>query len=91
MDPDQAEVGEDALGAVVESLALGLRADGADLTATQSGRQILFTLHIPDEACAECVMPATVLSSMFQHRVDVDLGPGWAIAIDDPRERAGGL
>jgi hypothetical protein len=71
---------------VVEELAAVLRADRADLTATVAGRHITLSLHIPDEACAQCVLPATMLTSMFQQRFDTELGPGWAITLDDPRE-----
>jgi len=70
---------------VVEELAAVLRADRADLTATVAGRHITLSLHIPDEACAECVLPASMLVPMFQHRFDTELGPGWTITLDDPR------
>ena len=75
-----------ALADVVEALAGALRADRADLTATVAGRHITLRLHIPDEACAECVLPASMLVGMFQHRFDTELGPGWTITLDDPRE-----
>ena len=71
---------------VVDALAALLRADRADLTATIAGRHITLSLHIPDEACAECVLPASMLVPMFQHRFDTELGPGWTITLDDPRE-----
>ena len=74
-----------SLDAVVESLAVALRADRADLTAEQSGSRITFRLHIPDEACAECVMPSSMLVPMFQHRVDQELGPGLTVELEDPR------
>lgn len=73
------------LDAVVESLVVALRADGADLTAEQSGSRITFRLHIPDEACAECVMPSSMLVPIFQHRVDQELGPGLTVELEDPR------
>ena len=71
---------------VVEELAAVLRADRADLTASVTGHHITLRLHIPDEACAECVLPAPMLLEMFQHRFDTDLGPGWTVTLDDPRE-----
>ena len=74
------------LDEIVESLAVGLRADGADLTAEQSDQRITFRLHIPDQACAECIMPSSVLAPMLQNRIDTELGPGWTIEIDDPRD-----
>ncbi len=77
-----------ALDDVVEELAAVLRADRADLTASVAGRHITLRLHIPDEACAECILPADMLVGMFQHRFDTDLGPGWTIALEDPREAA---
>ena len=70
---------------VVETLAEALRADRADLTAERAGSRITFRLHIPDEACAECVMPSSMLVPMFQHRVDQELGPGFIVELDDPR------
>ena len=70
---------------VVEALAEALRADRADLTAEQSGSRIVFRLHIPDEACAECVMPTSMLVPMFQRRVDQELGPGLTVELEDPR------
>ena len=71
---------------IVEELAAVLRADRADLTASVEGHCITLRLHIPDEACAECVLPASMLVGMFQHRFDDELGPGWSITLDDPRE-----
>ena len=71
---------------VVEALAGVLRADRADLTASITGRHITLRLHIPDEACAECVLPASMLVGMFQHRFDTELGPGWTVTLEDPRE-----
>lgn len=70
---------------VVEELAAVLRADRADLTASITGRHITLNLHIPDEACAECILPASMLVPMFQHCFDTELGPGWAIFLNDPR------
>ena len=74
-----------ALASVVEELAAVLRADRADLTASVSGQDIALRLHIPDEACAECILPASMLVPMFQHRFDAELGPNWTITLDDPR------
>lgn len=73
---------------VVEALAAVLRADRADLTASVTGRHITLQLHIPDEACAECVLPAPILLEMFQRRFDIELGAGWTVTLDDPREQA---
>ncbi len=75
-----------ALADVVEELAAVLRADRADLTASVAGRHITLRLHIPDEACAECILPASMLVPMFGHRFDTELGAGWSITLDDPRE-----
>ena len=86
-----ADTSGQSLQAVVQELALGLRADGADLTATQSGQRIIFELSIPDQACAECVMPASVLAGMFQRCVDTELGPGLTVEIAAPRERSSSL
>ena len=73
---------------MVESLAVALRADRADLTAEQSGSRITFRLHIPDEACAECVLPSSMLVPVLQNRVDAGLGPGFVVVLDDPRDQA---
>ncbi len=70
---------------VVESLAEALRADRADLTAERTGTTIVFRLHIPDEACAECVLPSSMLVPILQSRVDAELGPGLTVELDDPR------
>ena len=74
------------LADVVQELAAVLRADRADLTASVSGQDIALRLHIPDEACAECILPASMLVPMFQHRFDAELGLGWIITLNDPRE-----
>ena len=74
-----------ALADVVEELAAVLRADRADLTASVSGQDIALRLHIPDEACAECILPESMLVPMFQHRFDTELGPGWTVTLHDPR------
>ena len=84
-DASRAPATDSAVAGVVEELAAVLRADRADLTASVAGRHITLSLHIPDEACAECVLPATMLVSMIQHRFDAELGPGWTITLDDPR------
>ena len=76
---------QSSLDDVVETLAEGLRADRADLTAERSGDRITFRLHIPDEACAECVMPSSMLVPILQRRVDDELGPGLVVVLDDPR------
>ena len=75
-----------AITDVIEELAAVLRADRVDLTAAVEGHHITLRLHIPDEACAECVLPASMLVGMFQHRFDDELGPGWSITLDDARE-----
>ena len=80
-----ADAGRSSLEDVVEVLAEALRADRADLTAEQSGSRIVFRLHIPDDACAECVMPSSMLVPMFQNRVDQELGPGLTVELEDPR------
>ena len=77
---------QSSLDDVVETLAESLRADRADLTAERSGDRITFRLHIPDEACAECVMPSSMLVPILQHRVNDELGPGLVVALDDPRD-----
>ena len=71
----------------METLAEALRADRADLTAERSGSRITFRLHIPDEACAECVMPSSMLVPMLQRRIDQELGPGLVVVLDDPRDQ----
>ena len=76
-----------SLDDVVEALAEGLRADRADLTAERSGDRITFRLHIPDEACAECVLPSSMLVPILQRRVDDELGPGLVVVLDDPRDQ----
>ncbi|MCP3938206.1 MAG: hypothetical protein GY708_22895 [Actinomycetia bacterium] len=72
---------------VVEALAPGLRSDGADLTAHQpDDRTVVFELFIPDQACAECVMPSSMLLPMFAARVHAALGPHLDVRLDDPRD-----
>ena len=86
VQPDRARgPNETGPAEVVEELAAVLRADRADLTASIAGRHITLSLHIPDEACAECILPASMLVPMFQHRFDTELGPGWTITLNDPR------
>ena len=75
---------DDAVAVIAEAL----RADRADLTAEQSGNRITFRLHIPDQACAECIMPSSMLVEMLQHRIDIEMGPGLVVELDDPREAA---
>ena len=77
---------QSSLDDVVEDLAEGLRADRADLTAERFGNLITFRLHIPDEACAECVLPSSMLVPILQRRVDDELGPGLIVVLDDPRD-----
>lgn len=72
---------------VVEALAPGLRSDGADLFADFTGdRTIEFRLHIPDQACADCIMPSRVLLPIFRTQVESMLGAGFSVSIDDPRD-----
>lgn len=80
------QASEGALAALVEELAVGLRADGADLTGERTDEQtVRFTLHIPDQACADCIMPAPHLLPIFERRTAEHLGTGIAIVLDDPR------
>ena len=74
---------------VVQDLAAALRADRADLMAEQSGNRMIFELHIPDEACAECVMPSSMLVPMLQRRVESELGRGFVVELHDPRDHGG--
>ena len=77
---------------VVEELAPGLRTDGADLFVEQSGdHTAVFRLHIPDQACADCIMPSRILLPMFSARVASMMGPGWTVTLDDPRDDAAHL
>jgi hypothetical protein len=78
--------GGESLGDIVEELATGLRSDGADLTGAVTGeRTVTLTLHIPTQACAECIMPAGWLLPMFERRVRRGLGDDWAVELVDPR------
>lgn len=71
---------------IVEELATGLRSDGADLSGTVTGdRTVTFELHIPDQACAECVLPAERLLPVFEQRVRSGLGDDWSVELVDPR------
>ena len=83
--PASYELAGRRLAEVVEDLAVGLRADGADLTAERFGRRIVFRLHIPDEACAECVLPAPMLYPILKGRVEAELGSGLKVVLHDPR------
>ncbi len=85
-DASRSSSTDSALADVVEELATVLRADRADLTASVAGRHITLRLHIPDEACAECILPASMLVPMFGHRFDTELGPGWTLTLNDPRQ-----
>ena len=60
--------------------------NGADLTGSYlDARTVRLVLHIPDQACAECIMPATHLIPIFEMRAAEHLGPGVQIELDDPR------
>jgi hypothetical protein len=75
-----------SLAEIVEELATGLRSDGADLTgAVTADRTVTLTLHIPTQACAECIMPASWLLPMFESRVRSGLGDDWHVELIDPR------
>lgn len=77
---------EVALAALVEDLSVGLRADGADLTGSYiDPRTVRLVLHIPDQACAECIMPAAHLIPIFERQAAERLGHGVTIELDDPR------
>lgn len=76
----------ESLRKVVEQLALGLSTDGVNLTVTQSGQRIIFQLSISDQACEDCLMPSSVLTAVFQQHIDAELGRGFTVEIDDPRE-----
>jgi len=77
----------DTLEGVVETLARGLRSDGADLRAHQpDDRTVVFELIIPDQACAECVMPSSMLLPIFTEHVYAALGSHLHVRLDDPRD-----
>ncbi|MEZ5376903.1 MAG: hypothetical protein R2733_10365 [Acidimicrobiales bacterium] len=78
------------LAALVEELAEGLRTDGADLVADVTGpSSVVLRLHIPTQACAECIMPADWLLPMFEQRIRSALGDYWTVELDDPRRDRG--
>jgi hypothetical protein len=52
-------------------------------------RAIEFTLDIPSQACADCVMPVRMLQPIFAREVERILGSGWTLKINDPRDEAG--
>jgi hypothetical protein len=79
--------GIDSLEILRETLAAGLRSDGADLLVEKVGvKTLAFTLVIPTAACAECVMPAATLSVIFAAQIEKVFGHGWTFVIRDPRE-----
>jgi hypothetical protein len=48
--------------------------------------EIVFHLHIPDQACAECIMPSNILLPIFRTQVASMLGAGFVVSLNDPRE-----
>ena len=77
------------LATVVEELAIGLRSDGADLTVSKTDdHSVVFELHIPDQACADCIMPARVLLPIFTSRIHAALGDHLSVTLVDPRDDA---
>ncbi len=71
------------------SIAPGLRSDGADLFVERTDDYTaVFRLHIPDQACANCIMPSRILLPMFAARVASIIGPGWSVTLDDTRDDA---
>lgn len=82
-----ASSGPATLDDVVEALAPGLRSDGADLFARfVTDGSIEFSLHIPDQACADCIMPSRILLPIFRTQVESMLGTGFTVTIEDPRD-----
>jgi hypothetical protein len=82
-------VSDAKVAAVVAALAPGLQSDGADLRVqVTASRTIEFTLVIPSQACADCVMPVRMLHPIFSARVEEILGSGWTVKIHDPRDDA---
>lgn len=73
------------LDQLIERLAPAIRADGADLTASSDGVGVTFQLHIPDQACAECVLPADLLLPILTKETQSALGPALAVSLNDPR------
>ena len=68
-------------------LAAGIRADGGDLSARiPAPSELILTLSIPDEACAECILPKSHLEAVFASIVAEWMGPGWHLTVHDPRE-----
>ncbi len=45
-------------------------------------------LHIPDQACADCIVPSRIQLPMFSARVSSMMGPGWTVTLDDSRDDA---
>jgi len=72
---------------LTEELALPLRADGADLSASHSGpTELTFSLHTTGATCEECVMPGEHLLAIFRRQTHNVLGPSWTVRLEDPRE-----
>ncbi|MEE2778574.1 MAG: hypothetical protein VYE73_17635 [Acidobacteriota bacterium] len=71
---------------LVDRLAAGIRADGGELTASAPSQgRLELELSIPDEACAECILPKPHLEAVFTSIVAEQLGPGWVMELRDPR------
>lgn len=75
------------LADLVEELAVGLRSDGADLTAALTAlNEVTFTLHISDRTCAECILPGKLLLQIYTRKVAERLGAGVVVHLVDPRQ-----
>ena len=60
----------EAVGQVLEPLAEGFRADGADLAVEEaSEEQVTVRLVVSPATCHECIMPAEVITRVLESAV----------------------
>ena len=73
------------LEGLLAELAPSFRADGGDLVGAVADGHVHLELIIPDEACAECIMPADHLTPIFEAAIARHLGKGRTLVLSDPR------
>jgi hypothetical protein len=71
----------------IEPLLVALRADGADVeVGGLEGPTVDLRLVLDTASCSDCVMPAPILTELFQGAVREAGFPAAVIRLTDPRE-----
>jgi hypothetical protein len=76
-----------AIADAIREVQSFVSADGADLKlidCNEERKQLRLRLDLSRVPCLDCVVPAPMLASLIQRRIQEQVD-GWLVEVDDPR------